>query len=61
MSYNQAWFADDATGGGTLKEVRSWWEQLNRNSYYTKAGKSWLIVKVAAAEEAKRLSSGMGV
>ena len=27
----QIWFADDATGGGTLKKVRSWWDQLNRN------------------------------
>ena len=52
----QVWFTDDATGGGTLKEVRSWWDQLNRNGprygYHRKASKSWLIVKEAAAEEA---------
>ena len=61
----QVWFADDATGGGTLKEVRSWSDQLNRNGpgygYHPKASKSWLIVKEAAAEEAKRLFSGTGV
>ena len=61
----QDWFADDATGGGTLKEIRSWWDQLNRNrpryGYHPKASKSWLIVKEAAAEEAKRLFSGTGV
>ena len=27
----QFWFTDDATGRGTLIEVRSWWDQLNRN------------------------------
>ena len=51
----QIWFADDATGGGTLKEVRSWWDQLNRNGlgwdYHPKASKLWLIVKEVAAEE----------
>ena len=61
----QVWFADDATGGGTLKEVRSWWDQLNRNrpwyGYPPKASKSWLIAKEVAAEEAKRLFSGTGV
>ena len=45
----QVWFTDDATGGGTLKEVRSWCDQLNRNGpgygYHPKASKSWLIVK----------------
>ena len=61
----QVWFADDVTGGGTLKEVRGWWDQLNRNRpgyrYHPKASKSWLIVKEAAAEEAKRLFSRTGV
>ena len=61
----QVWFADDATGGGTLKEVRSWSDQLNRNGpgygYHPKASKPWLIVKEAAEKEAKRLFSGTGV
>ena len=39
--------------------------ELNRNGpgygYHPKASKSWLIVKEAAAEEAKRLFSGTGV
>ena len=38
---------------------------MNRNGpgygYHLKASKSWLIVKKAAAEEAKRLLSGSGV
>ena len=38
---------------------------MNRNgprySYYPKASKSWLILKEAAAEDAKRLFSGTGV
>ena len=38
---------------------------MNRNGpgyiYHLKASKSWLIVKKAAAEEAKRLLSGLGV
>ena len=48
-----------------LKEERSWWGYLNRNEpgygYHTKASKSWLLVKEAAAEESKRLFNGMGV
>ena len=51
----QVWFTDDATGGGTLKKVRSWWDQLNRNgpvySYHPKASKLWLIVKEAAKQK----------
>ena len=48
-----------------MKEVRGWWDQLNRNGpwygYHPKTSKSWLLVKEAAAEEAKRLFNGTGV
>ena len=61
----QVWYADDATGGGTLTEVRSWWDKLTlkgpRYSYHPKASKLWLLVKEAAREEAKRVFSGTGV
>ena len=52
----QVWFADDATGGGMLEQVQSWWDQLNRKGsgygYHSKDSKSWLVVKKAATEEA---------
>ena len=61
----QVWYADDATGGGTLTEVRSWWDKLTSKGpgygYHPKASKSWLLVKEAAGEEAKRVLSGTGV
>ena len=61
----QVWFADDATGGGSLVEVRSWWDQLINigpgYGYYPKAGKSWLLVKKTKADEASRMFSETGI
>ena len=25
----QVWYADDATGGGKLQQLRRWWDKLN--------------------------------
>ena len=42
-------FADDLAGGGSLKELRYWWENVNKYGpllgYNPKASKSWIIVK----------------
>ena len=51
----QVWYADDATGGGTLTEVRSWWDKLTLKGpgygYHPKASKLWLLVKEARQEK----------
>ena len=48
-SVSQVWFADDATGAGTLRNLRTWWDAIKREGvkfgYHVKPTKSWLIVK----------------
>ena len=53
----QVWYADDATGGGSLHRVRGWWDKLNvvgpTFGYFPNAIKTWLVVKepvLAAAQ-----------
>ena len=46
----QYWFADDATGSGSLKDVRKWWNELSKSGpalgYFPNANeKCWLITK----------------
>ena len=46
----QCWFADrDATGSGSLKDVRKWWDELLESGpalgYFPTAKKCWLITK----------------
>ena len=48
-------FADDLAGGGSLKELRSRWENVNKFGpllgYYPKASKSWITVKSGKYDE----------
>ena len=45
----QTWFADDATAGGSLTNLRGWWSRLvalgPAYGYVVNAVKTWLIVK----------------
>lgn len=45
----QIWFANDASAGGTVNDIRSWWERLveygPQYGYFPKASKSAVIVK----------------
>ena len=45
----QAWFADDASGGGKIQNMKTWWDELNatgpRYGYFPKASKTIIIVK----------------
>ena len=45
----QVWFADDATGGGKLQQLKWWWDKLNEVGpafgYFSNATKTWLVVK----------------
>ena len=57
---SQVWFADDATGGGNLYELRKWWDLIKeigaKYGYHVKPSKSYLILKDGAKEEeAKKL------
>jgi hypothetical protein len=46
---HQVWLADDATGAGTLVNLRKWWERIadkgKHYGYVVKPSKSWLILK----------------
>ena len=48
-SIKQVWLADDATGAGTLNDLKKWWDTLlvlgRKYGYYINEGKSWLIAK----------------
>ena len=61
----QVWYADDATGAGTLEQVNRWWTQLNEQGpafgYFPNAEKTWLLVKDHKREEAIKLFAGSGV
>ena len=45
----QCWFADDASGAGTISEIKQWWDGLNTLGpdigYFPNAKKSWIIAK----------------
>ena len=46
---HQVWLADDATGAGTLENLRRWWDIIeiegSKYGYVVKPEKSWLILK----------------
>ena len=45
----QSWLADDATGAGTLPNLKRWWDLIHiegkNYGYFVKPSKSWLILK----------------
>ena len=41
----QVWFADDGTGCDSLKNLKTWWDALEKEGYFPKASKSLLILK----------------
>ncbi len=61
----QAWYADDATAGGSLKHLKEWWDRIvalgPHYGYHPNATKTWLIVKEDHLEEAKAKFEGSGV
>ena len=61
----QIWFADDATGGGKLRQLKGWWDKLNEigsvYGYFPNACKTWLLVKVNQLKFAQDLFSKTGV
>ena len=60
-----AWYADDATVGGSLPHIRGWWERLQEigpmYGYYPNASKSWLLVKEQHLHKATDIFRGTDV
>ena len=48
-SVHQVWLADDATGAGSLPDLRKWWDAVKSDGlkygYYVKPSKSWVVLK----------------
>ena len=58
-SVKQLWYADDATGMGTLNGLMSWWDRINElgkfYGYWPNAAKSSLLVSKDHYDEACEL------
>ena len=56
-SAKQCWFANDARGSATLKNVMWWWDELSSSGralgYFSNAKKCWLITKPKKEEKAR--------
>jgi len=61
----QAWYADDSQAVGRLESILKWWQLLNEYGpsygYFPKAVKTFLIVKPAKLEEAKKLFASTNI
>ena len=62
---NHIWYADNASAGGKLDNLRSWWNKINEIgplfSYHPNAHKSWLIVREALLPMAREVFSNSEV
>ena len=56
---SQCWYADDATGCGSLEDVKTWWHEFNVSvpplGYFPNPPKCWLIVKPEKEQAAKEI------
>ena len=61
----QVWYADDSTAGGTLIDVKKWWDNLSTIGpafgYYVNPKKTWLITKDNLVHSASEMFSGSSV
>ena len=52
----QAWYADGATAGGALKQLKQWWDGIAElgpdYGYFPNATKTWLVVKEGRSQTA---------
>ena len=61
----QCWFADDASGAGSLEDIKRWWDVLTEAGpdlgYYPNAKKCWLITKPDKKDLAKAIFEGTAI
>ena len=61
----QAWFADDATAGGSLTGLKRWWDRIAERGpaygYHPNPTKTSLVVKEENVETAKEVFQGTGI
>ena len=65
VDVHQVWYAEDATSGGSLENVRKWWEELNHLGpgfgYSSNPVKTVLLTKQEFLPKAKEIFTGTGV
>ena len=61
----QCWYADDASGSGSLEAIKQWWNELTEAGpylgYYPNAKKCWLITKPEKVEGARAIFEGTAI
>ena len=61
----QCWYADDASGSGSLEAIKHWWDELTEAGpnlgYYPNATKCWLITKPEKVEGAGAIFEGTAI
>ncbi len=61
----QVWYADDASDGGKLENIKLWWDRLSANGpaygYFPNAAKTWLLVKSPFRQKAQELFESTGI
>ena len=61
----QCWYADDASGSGSLEAIKQWWDELTEAGpnlgYYPNAKKCWLISKPEKVEHARVIFEGTAI
>ena len=64
-SAKKCWYADGATGSGSLDGLKKWWVELEESGpglgRFPNAKKCWLIVKPCRDEEARELFAGTAI
>ena len=65
LGYLQCWYADDASGSGSLEAIKQWWDELTEAGpnlgYYPDAKKCWLITKPEKVEGARAIFEGTAI
>ena len=57
-SVKQCWFADDASGAGSITEIKKWWDVLSTlgpDFGYFPNNKCWIITKPAKEENVREV------
>ena len=61
----QIWYADDSSAGGTLSNLRSWWDRILKLGpdfgYFVNASRSVMIVKEDSLQETEMMFEGSGI
>ena len=61
----QSWYADNATDGGKLRSLRTWWDRLKTAGthyrYHPNPAKTWLVVKPEHHEVAAEVFRSTGI